>query len=78
MPLNSSPVTTTRERWHLKLEAARGKLSVDCGFYGGVVPGVRGQIGPLVGAGVLASRRFSATRGSTSFPTPPCGATSAP
>ena len=45
MPLNSSPVTTTAEALALKLEAARGKLWVDCGFYGGVVPGCAAQIG---------------------------------
>ena len=45
MPLNSSPVTTTTEALELKLDSARGKLWVDCGFYGGIVPGVRGQIG---------------------------------
>ena len=51
MPLNSSPVTTTAEALALKLEAARGKLWVDCGFYGGVVPGASGQVGPLIAAG---------------------------
>src|SRR6202521_87567 len=39
MPLNSSPVTATVEALALKVEAARGKLWVDCGFYGGVIPG---------------------------------------
>src|SRR5829696_7879559 len=39
MPLNSSPVTTTREALRTKREAARGKCRVDVGFWGGVVPG---------------------------------------
>ena len=47
MPLNSSPVTTSVEALALKLEAARGKLWVDCGFYGGVVPGSSLHVGPL-------------------------------
>src|ERR1700741_4360693 len=48
MPLNCSPVTTTALALALKIQAARDKLWVDCGFYGGVVPGVSGQIGPLI------------------------------
>ncbi len=72
MPLNSSPVTTTVEALALKLAAARGKLWVDCGFYGGVVPGASGHVGPLdLGRSARASRRSSAIRGSTSFPMRP-------
>ena len=37
MPLNSSPVTTTREALQKKVEAAKGKIFVDCGFYAGVI-----------------------------------------
>jgi len=68
MPLNSSPVTTTREALEKKLEAARGKLSVDCGFYGGIVPGVRGQIGPLACAGVAGFKAFLCPSGIDEFP----------
>src|SRR5258707_13317225 len=39
MPLNSSPVTTSTAAFHQKVCAAEGKLWVDCGFYGGIVPG---------------------------------------
>src|SRR5687768_15620220 len=39
MPLNSSPVTTTREALEAKRAAAAGKCWVDVGFYGGVIPG---------------------------------------
>src|SRR6266568_277201 len=39
MPLNSIPATTTLESFNFKLAAARGKLHVDVGFWGGVVPG---------------------------------------
>ena len=38
MPLNASPVTTTADAFKLKLEAAKGKLHVNVGFYGGVIP----------------------------------------
>jgi allantoinase len=68
MPLNCSPVTTTAEALSLKLEAARGKLSVDCGFYGGVVPGASGQIKPLVAAGVLGFKAFLCHSGIDEFP----------
>ncbi len=68
MPLNSSPVTTTAEALALKLEAARGKLSVDCGFYGGVVPGASGQVGPLIAAGVLGFKAFLCHSGIDEFP----------
>ena len=72
MPLNSSPVTTTAEALALKLEAARGKLWVDCGFYGGVVAR-RERAGRAAHRrrACSASRRSSATRGSTSFRMPP-------
>jgi allantoinase len=68
MPLNSSPVTTTANAFALKLEAARGKLSVDCGFYGGLVAGVSGQVGPLAAAGVLGFKAFLCHSGIDDFP----------
>jgi allantoinase len=39
MPLNSIPSTTSLEALELKLAAARGKCTVDCAFWGGVVDG---------------------------------------
>jgi allantoinase len=68
MPLNSSPVTTTTEALKLKLASARGKLWVDCGFYGGIIPGVRGQIGPLARAGVAGFKAFLCHSGIDEFP----------
>ena len=68
MPLNSSPVTTTPEALAKKLQAAQGKLWVDCGFYGGIVPGVRGQIGPLVASGVAGFKAFLCHSGIDEFP----------
>ena len=68
MPLNSSPVTTTARALALKVEAARGKLWVDCGFYGGVVAGVSGQVGPLAAAGVLGFKAFLCHSGIDEFP----------
>jgi len=68
MPLNSSPVTTTVLALALKLQAARGKLAVDCGFYGGVVPGGSGQVPPLIAAGVLGFKAFLCHSGIDEFP----------
>src|SRR5947199_5446597 len=68
MPLNSSPVTTTVAAFREKLAAAEGKLHVDVGFYGGVVPGNRDQIGPLAEAGVLGFKAFLCHSGIDDFP----------
>jgi allantoinase len=68
MPLNSSPVTTTADALALKLQAAEGKLRVDCGFYGGVVAGVRDELEPLIAAGVLGFKAFLCHSGIDEFP----------
>ncbi len=68
MPLNSSPVTTTAEALAMKGEAAAGQLRVDCGFYGGVVPGNGGRIGELIDAGVLGFKAFLCHSGIDEFP----------
>ena len=36
---NSLPSTTSSAAFKTKIEAAQGKLNVDVGFWGGVVPG---------------------------------------
>src|SRR5215510_4654612 len=53
MPLNSIPATTTLEALETKLAAAREKLHVDAGFWGGVVPGNTGELAKLWEAGVV-------------------------
>jgi allantoinase len=68
MPLNSSPVTTTPDALRQKQAAATGKLWVDCGFYGGVVPGNIDQVGPLLAAGVLGFKAFLCPSGIDEFP----------
>ena len=68
VPLNSSPVTTTAEALAQKLAAADGQLRVDCGFYGGVVPGNAEHIRPLVDAGVCAFKAFLCPSGIDEFP----------
>src|ERR1044072_5306764 len=53
MPLNSIPATTTLDGFNEKLAAAQGKLHVDVGFWGGVVPGNTGELAKLWRAGVV-------------------------
>ena len=68
MPLNSSPVTTTVAALEEKLAASAGKLFVDVGFYGGVVPGNGDEIEPLARAGVLGFKAFLCHSGIDDFP----------
>lgn len=68
MPLNSLPVTTTVEALHEKILASQGKLHVDCGFWGGVVPGNLAELEPLIEAGVLGFKAFLVHSGLDAFP----------
>ena len=68
MPLNSNPVTTTIKAFHEKKEASKGKLFVNCGFYGGIIPGNAGDIAPLIEAGVLGFKAFLTHSGIDEFP----------
>jgi allantoinase len=68
MPLNSLPVTTTADALARKLAAAQDKLWVDCGFYGGAIPGHAQHIEPLVAAGVLGFKAFLCPSGIDEFP----------
>ncbi|HEY3102939.1 MAG TPA: allantoinase AllB [Pyrinomonadaceae bacterium] len=68
MPLNSIPATTTLEGLNAKLEAARDKLHVDVGFWGGVVPGNTGELAKLWEAGVVGFKCFLIHSGVEDFP----------
>jgi allantoinase len=68
MPLNSDPVTTTPDALAAKRAAARGRLRVDCGFFGGLVPGNTAMIEPLADAGVLGFKAFLCHSGIDEFP----------
>ncbi|HEV3203695.1 MAG TPA: allantoinase AllB [Gemmataceae bacterium] len=68
MPLNSSPVTTTRPALKQKLAAARNQLTVDCGFYGGIIPGNTPAIEGLLAEGVLGMKAFLCPSGIDEFP----------
>ncbi|HYL68107.1 MAG TPA: allantoinase AllB [Candidatus Limnocylindria bacterium] len=67
MPLNSIPATTSAAAYREKLAAAAGKLSVDVGFWGGVVPGNVGELRPLWDAGVLGFKCFLVPSGVEEF-----------
>src|SRR5256886_10544530 len=68
MPLNSIPATTTLDGLKAKLAAAEGKLLVDTGFWGGVVPGNTGELEKLWDAGVVGFKWFLIHSGVDEFP----------
>src|ERR1700686_1758774 len=67
MPLNSIPAVTTVSAYREKLAAAAGKLSVDGGFWGGLVPGNLGELRPLWEAGVVGFKCFLVPSGVEEF-----------
>lgn len=67
MPLNSVPSTTSVRALHDKRAASEGKLWVDVGFCGGVVPGNVGELAGLRDAGVLAFKCFLTESGVDEF-----------
>lgn len=68
MPLNSIPATTTVEGLRTKKKAARGKAWVDCGFWGGLVPGNAGELKGLLEEGALGFKAFLCDSGVSEFP----------
>ena len=80
MPLNASPVTTTAKSFDEKIKAATGydqsgtvrpvlgKLHTNCGFWGGVIPGIEKEIEPLIEKGVLGFKAFLTHSGIDEFP----------
>jgi allantoinase len=67
MPLNSVPPTTTHEAFHSKIQAAAGRIRVDVGFWGGLVPGNAGELAPLRAAGVFGFKAFLSPPGVPEF-----------
>jgi allantoinase len=68
MPLNASPVTTSAEALDEKRLAAKKHLHVNCGFYGGLVPGSYPQLEELIQSGVLGIKCFMVHSGIDEFP----------
>jgi allantoinase len=67
MPLNSIPATTTAAAYREKLAATAGKLWVDVGFWGGVVPGNTSELRQLWDAGVFGFKCFLMPSGVEEF-----------
>jgi allantoinase len=72
MPLNSIPPTIDVDALAVKRAAAEGRVFVDVGFWGGIVPGNGDDLLPLVDAGVFGFKCFLADSGVSEFP--PVGA----
>ncbi|HKF42658.1 MAG TPA: allantoinase AllB [Thermoanaerobaculia bacterium] len=68
MPLNSIPPTTDRHALDKKGEAAAGRIRVDVGFWGGLVPQNVGELTPLKAAGVFGYKVFLCPSGVPEFP----------
>lgn len=68
MPLNSSPVSVSRETFTHKLNATNNKLHVNCGFWGGLIPGNTGQLESLIESGVFGIKAFLTHSGIDEFP----------
>jgi allantoinase len=67
MPLNSIPATTTASAYREKIAAANGKLWVDVGFWGGVVPGNVAELRPLWDEDVFGFKCFLVPSGVAEF-----------
>ncbi|MDB4891217.1 MAG: allantoinase [Gemmatimonadetes bacterium] len=68
MPLNSIPATTTVAALHAKQDSARGRITVNVGFIGGVVPGNAGELRALHAGGVTLFKCFLVPSGVDEFP----------
>ena len=72
MPLNSIPPVTSMAGLAAKIKAAansatRGRLAVDVGFWGGVVPGNTGELRAMHAAGVFGFKCFLVPPGVPEF-----------
>jgi allantoinase len=68
MPLNSIPPTVDVAALEAKRAAARGRVHVDVGFWGGAVPGNLGELRGLHDAGVFGFKCFLLHSGVDEFP----------
>jgi allantoinase len=68
MPLNASPVTTNVAAFEQKLKATEGKMHVNCGFYGGLIPSNFKDLEPLIKAGIWGVKCFMTHSGIDEFP----------
>lgn len=64
MPLNQMPATIDRKTLNIKMEAGKGKLSIDVASFGGLVPHNLDRLHELAEEGVAAYKCFLSTCGS--------------
>jgi allantoinase len=67
MPLNSIPATISAAALEEKYHSAEGRVWVDVGFWGGVVPGNAGQLERLFAAGAFGFKCFLVPSGVPEF-----------
>jgi allantoinase len=68
MPLNSIPATTTVDALEEKRATAEGQVHVDVAFWGGIVPGNRGELEAMRRRGVCGFKAFLVDSGVPEFP----------
>ncbi|MCA2977329.1 MAG: allantoinase AllB [Myxococcaceae bacterium] len=68
MPLNSIPPTTSADAAKAKQDALGDQLHVNVAFWGGVVPGNRGELDGLSRFGVPGCKCFTCHSGADEFP----------
>jgi allantoinase len=68
MPLNSIPPTTTVDALYEKAHAMAGKLRVDVGLWGGVIPGNLHELRVMLDQGALGFKCFLVHSGVEEFP----------
>lgn len=64
---NSIPPTTTVENLLLKQQASHGKICIDVGFWGGIVPGNGKELPKLISEGVIGLKCFLHPSGDETF-----------
>lgn len=65
---NSIPPTTSVENLRVKQQTAEGKICVDVGFWGGIVPGNENELKKLLEQGVIGFKCFLHPSGDEYFP----------
>ena len=68
MPLNSTPVVTNIKAFEDKLQAAKGKLNVNCGFWAGAIDANVKDAIALIKKGCLGVKVFLSHSGLDEFP----------
>ncbi len=68
MPLNSIPPTTSIAALGKKIAATAGRLWIDVGFHGGIVPGNESDLRQLIEDGVVGLKCFLCDSGVAEFP----------